>query len=85
MRAGYQAVASLDHPFIARVLEADTSADESFVACEYVRGINVKDRIGRAGAMQVSVALDIIVPVLEALEYAHANRIAARRSPERRM
>ena len=75
VRAGYQAAASLDHPFIARVLEADTSADDSFVACEYVRGINVKDRVSRAGPMQVSVALDIIIPVLEALEYAHANRI----------
>lgn len=75
VRAGYQAVAPLDHPFIARVLEADLTSDESFVACEYVRGINVKDRIVRAGAMQVSVALDIIVPVLEALEYAHANRV----------
>jgi serine/threonine protein kinase len=75
VRAGYQAVAPLDHPCIARVLEADPASNESFVACEYVRGINVKDRVSRAGAMQVSTALDIIVPVLEALEYAHANRI----------
>lgn len=76
VRAGYQSAAPLDHPFIARVLDADPTSSEPFVACEYVRGINVKDRISRAGAMQVPVALDIIVPVLEALEYAHANRIA---------
>lgn len=76
LRTGYQAVAPLDHPYIARVLDADPTSSETFVACEYVRGINVKDRITRAGAMQVPVALDIIIPVLEALEYAHANRIA---------
>ncbi len=75
VRAGYQNVAALDHPFIARVLEADVTSEQSFVACEYVRGINVKDRVSRAGAMQVPLALDIIVPVLEALEYAHANRV----------
>jgi len=76
VRAGYQAVAPLDHPCIARVLEADPASSESFVACEYALGMNVKERITRAGAMQVSTALDIIIPVLEALEYAHANRIA---------
>ncbi len=76
VRAGYQSMAPLDHPFIARVLDADPTSNEPFVACEYVRGISVKDRVTRAGAMQVPVALDIMVPVLEALEYAHANRIA---------
>lgn len=76
VRAGYHAVATLDHPYIARVLEADPTSSETFVACEYVRGMNIKDRISRAGAMQVPHALDIIIPVLEALEYAHGNRIA---------
>lgn len=75
VRAGYQAVGTLDHPCIARVLDADPEGDGRFIACEYVRGINVKERIQRAGAMQVSTALDIMVSVLEALEYAHSNRI----------
>lgn len=75
VRAGYQAVAPLDHPCIARVLDADPASDDRFVACEYVRGINVKERIERAGAMQVSTVLDIMVPVIEALEYAHSNRM----------
>ncbi len=75
VKAGYQSVASLDHPSIARVLDADPESEGNFVACEYARGINVKERIQRAGAMQVSTALDVIIPVLEALEYAHSNRI----------
>lgn len=75
VRAGYGAVAALDHPNIARVLEADSTSNEPFIVCEYVRGINVKDRVKRAGPVQVPLALDIVIPVLEALEYAHANRI----------
>lgn len=75
VRAGYQAVTPLDHPCIARVLDADPASDSNFIACEYVRGINVKERIQRAGAMQVSTVLEIMVPVLEALEYAHSNRM----------
>lgn len=75
VRTGYQSMAPLDHPFIARVLDADPTSSEPFVACEYVHGLSVKDRVSRAGAMQVAVALDVMVPVLEALEYAHANRV----------
>lgn len=75
VRSGYQSVAALDHPNITRVLEADPVTDEPFVACEFVRGMNIKDRVRRAGSVQVQTALDIMIPVLEALEYAHANRI----------
>lgn len=75
VRAGYQAVTQLDHPFIARVMDADPASEDNFVACEYVHGINVKERVKRVGSIQVPTALDIIIPVLEALEYAHANRV----------
>lgn len=72
---GYRAVTGLDHPNIARVFEADSADGEHFVACEYVRGTNVKERVRRAGPASVALALDIAIPVLEALEYAHANGI----------
>lgn len=75
VRAGYQAVASLDHPCIARVLDAAPESDGRFIACEYAHGISVKERVQRAGSMQVATVLDIMIPVLEALEYAHSNRI----------
>lgn len=72
---GYQSVANLAHVSIARVLDADHTSEDCFVAAEYVRGINVKERVRRAGPMAVPLALDIIVPVLEALEYAHSHRV----------
>ncbi|MCX8053429.1 MAG: protein kinase, partial [Armatimonadetes bacterium] len=69
----YRDAAGLLHPSIARVFDADSSMGDCIVACEFVRGINVKDRVRRAGPMAVPLALDIVIPVLEALEYAHTN------------
>lgn len=72
---GYQDVAGLTHPNIARVVDADCTADDCVVACEFARGSSLKDRLERAGAAAVPLALEVMVPVLEALEYAHANRV----------
>jgi serine/threonine-protein kinase len=72
---GYRGVAQLSHPNIARVLDVDCAESECFVACEFARGMNVKERVRKAGPIAAPNALDIIIPVLAALEYAHANRI----------
>lgn len=72
---GYQSASILAHTSISRVFDAERAEGQCFVVSEYVRGINVKERVRRAGTMAVPLALDIIIPVLEALEYAHANRI----------
>lgn len=72
---GYRGVSGLAHPNIARVLDADCSDGECFIACEFARGINVKERIRRAGPIAAPNALDIIMPVLAAVEYAHGNNI----------
>ena len=72
---GYENVAALAHPNITRVLDVDNSPDCCYVASEFAHGINVKDRIRRGGPISVPLALDIIIPVLEALEFAHANKI----------
>lgn len=72
---GYEASAGLAHPNIARVLDVDNSSDACLIACEFAHGVSVKDRIRRGGQLAVPTALDITISVLEALEYAHANRI----------
>lgn len=75
MLSGYRSAASLAHPNIVRVLDVDRTDTDFFVACEFARGINVKERIRRAGPIAAPNALDIIMPVLSAVEYAHASRI----------
>lgn len=66
-----QNVTELAHPNIARVLEADSQNGTYFTAVEYVRGINLKDRIRRVGTFAVSYAVDIAFAVSQALEFAH--------------
>ncbi|MDH7602026.1 MAG: PASTA domain-containing protein [Armatimonadota bacterium] len=71
VEASYRDAARLAHPNIARILDADSSGEECIVACEFVRGISVQDRVKRAGPVSVALALDVGIAVLEALEYAH--------------
>ncbi len=72
VKAGYQEASSLSHPGIASVVNADISGSDCFVATEFVHGTNVKERVRRTGSMAVPLALDIVIPVLEALDYAHS-------------
>ncbi len=71
VESSYRDAARLAHPNIARVIDADSSGEECVVACEFVRGVSVQERVKRAGPVSVSLALDIGVAILEALEYAH--------------
>lgn len=70
-----QAVQDLVHPNIARVFEADSHDGTYFTAVEYVRGINLKDRIRRTAPFTISYAVDIAIAVAEALDYAHKRGI----------
>jgi eukaryotic-like serine/threonine-protein kinase len=69
--AEFQRTIDLTHQNIAKVLEADSADGICFTATEYVRGLNLKDRIRRTSPFTVSHAVDIAIAVCEALEYAH--------------
>ncbi|MCX6346046.1 MAG: protein kinase [Armatimonadetes bacterium] len=71
----YRDMMSLSHPSIVRVLDADCADGECFIACEFARGINIKERIHRAGAISSPLAVDVILPVLSALNYAHSRGV----------
>ncbi|MEN6372051.1 MAG: protein kinase [Armatimonadota bacterium] len=70
-----QMVSDLNHPNIAKVLEADNDNGTYFTAVEYVRGINLKERIRRTAPFTISYAVDIAVAVGSALEYAHRQGV----------
>ena len=74
LTAAYRDMSGLAHPSLARVLDAECTNENCVVATEFARGTSVKERVHRAGAVSVPLALDIIIAVLEALEYAHSNR-----------
>ena len=71
MSAEIQTCSELTHPGIARTYECDRQDGVWFVAEEYVRSTNLKERIKRTAPMTVSAAVDIAIAVCEALGYAH--------------
>lgn len=70
-----QAVHSLVHPNIAGVYEVVTEDDCPVVVTEYVRGINLRERISRIAPFTVSIAVDFAVGICDALQYAHSDGV----------
>lgn len=66
-----QSAARLQHPNIARVLEAWREGGTIVVIVEWVRGINLRERIRRVSPFPPAVAVDIAHAIAEALAYAH--------------
>jgi serine/threonine protein kinase len=79
LRDGWSEILSLNHPNITRALDVGADDDLAipvFVAEEYVRGIDLKERIRRAAPFQLAAATDCTIALAEALEFAHARGIA---------
>ena len=73
LKAGLEATANLSHPNITIFQEFSTTEDgQPFAVVEFVRGINLKERVRRIAPFTLSVAVDYACAVTEALHYAHA-------------
>ena len=71
-------LAALNHPHIARLLEAGVSAaGQPFLAIEYVEGETLMTHCN-AKALPVRERLKLFLQVLKAVEYAHANLVIHR-------
>ena len=77
LRTGFAETISLSHVAIARAY--DVGEDEELTALyqaeEFVRGIDLRERIRRAAPFQLTAAVDITITLAEALEYAHHRGI----------
>jgi serine/threonine protein kinase/beta-lactam-binding protein with PASTA domain len=72
LKAGLEATANLNHPNITVFQEFSTTEDgQPFAVVEFVRGINLKERVRRIAPFTLSVAVDYACAVTEALHYAH--------------
>ncbi len=67
--------ANLSHPSIAAVTEVGRDEGEPYVVLEYVRGIDLKERVRRVAPFTLSVAVEIAIAVAEALQCAHSAGI----------
>lgn len=78
LRSGFSETLTLQHTGIARAYDVGSEPDGIilYYAEEFIRGIDLKERIRRAAPFQLTAAVDVAVTVAEALEYAHGHGIA---------
>lgn len=77
LRQGFSESLSLSHDAIARGYDVgqDPGRCRLYYVEEFVRGIDLKERIRRAAPFQINVAVDIAATLAEALEYAHGRGV----------
>jgi serine/threonine-protein kinase len=76
-----QSAGILSHPRIVTIHDVVDGADGSgvtFIAMEYVRGINLKEMLMRGEALPLARICDIVSQLAEALDYAHSKGVIHR-------
>ncbi len=68
----------LNHPNIVTVYDGGVDTDLPFIAMELVEGTTLEAVLAKRGKLPPDEALDILVPVGEALAYAHREQIVHR-------
>jgi eukaryotic-like serine/threonine-protein kinase len=71
LQSGLPATSRLNHPNITAFYEFGEDDGVPYAISEFVRGINLKERIRRIAPFTLSVAIDIACAVGEALNFAH--------------
>jgi tRNA A-37 threonylcarbamoyl transferase component Bud32 len=70
--------ASLDHPNVVPVYDADVTDSGFYLAMRYVDGADLRAVLRREGALPAARALDLISQVADALDAAHAKGLVHR-------
>ncbi len=71
LKASLESTVSLNHPGITRYYEYREDGPLTYFVCEFVRGIDLKERIRRIAPFTLSLAVDFGCSMAEALHYAH--------------
>jgi TolB-like protein/Tfp pilus assembly protein PilF len=77
LRLEAMAAASLDHPYICKILEFGEHGHTRFLVMEYVAGDTLHHRL-QAGRMPLAEALRVAAEMADALEVAHARGLVHR-------
>ena len=72
-----KAIASLNHPNICALHDLGRDAGVSFLVMEYLQGETLAARIAR-GPLDLDEALDVAVPIVDALDQAHRRGVIHR-------
>jgi serine/threonine-protein kinase len=73
-----RSVASLSHPNIVTVIDRGEHGGRQYIVFEYVDGENLKQRIDREGALSVGDAVELVLQIGRALQFAHQNGLIHR-------
>ncbi|MEP6755281.1 MAG: protein kinase [Chthonomonadales bacterium] len=68
-------VLGMEHPHIARLEEIVMDGSNPVLVVEFVRGMNLKERIRRIAPFTLSVAVDFSIAIAEALQVAHSRGV----------
>ena len=73
-----QSAAKLDHPHIARVFEVGSQDDWHYIVFEYVRGVNIRDKVSRDGVLSIDDAVFATCQLAEAIQHSADRGIVHR-------
>jgi serine/threonine-protein kinase len=73
-----RAAGRLSHPNIVSIYDFGEENGRHFIAMEFLEGQTLRDMMQVRGALPLKEAINIACQVLEALGYAHANRVIHR-------
>jgi serine/threonine protein kinase len=73
-----QAIASLRHPNLVAVHTVDHHQDIHFFTMEFVEGVPLDALLKKEGELAQERAVEIILPIVEALEYSHREGVVHR-------
>ncbi len=76
MMQGIKNAATLSHSNLATTYELKPYENTGYTVTEYVRGINLKERIRRIAPFGLSAAVDFAISITEALNYVHSTGVA---------
>jgi eukaryotic-like serine/threonine-protein kinase len=73
-----RAISRLEHTNVVQVLDVDFDQDFLYLVMERLEGESLRDRLERTGPLSPAASIEILLPILDALEYAHGEKIVHR-------
>lgn len=71
-------ISRLQHPNILTLFEAKKNENQTYLVFEYIDGASLKKFLEFKGKLSIELALEIIIPILDAVDYAHDRGIIHR-------
>ena len=73
-----RSISKLQHPNILTLFEAGEAEGQTYLVFEYIDGASLNKFLNYKGKLSIELALDIMIPVLDAVNYAHERGIIHR-------